>query len=48
VELTNEMRYHAKPINFLSSVFGHEGPNTLTASLKRDNLISDLTTSKNH
>ena len=40
--------YHAKPINFLSSVFGHEGPNTLTASLKRDNLISDLTTSKNH
>ena len=40
--------YHAKPINFLNSLFGHEGPNTLTASLKKDNLISDLVSSKTH
>ena len=40
--------YHAKPLNFLSCLFGHEGPNTITSSLKRDNLITDLVTSKNH
>ena len=37
--------YHAKPLSFLSNLFGHEGPNTITASLKRDNLITDLLTS---
>ena len=40
--------YHAKPLNFLSSLFGHEGPNTLTASLKRDNLIIDLVCCKDN
>jgi len=40
--------YHAKPLNFLTSLFGHEGPNTLTSSLKKDNLITDLVTSKEH
>ena len=39
--------YHAKPLNFLTTLFGHEGPNTLTASLKRDNLITDLVTDRN-
>ena len=38
--------YHAKPLSLLSSLFGHEGPNTITASLKRDSLITNLTTSK--
>ena len=38
--------YYAKPLSFLSSLFGHEGENTLTASLKRHNLITDLITSK--
>jgi len=37
--------YHAKPLSFLSNLFGHEGPNTITSSLKRDNLITDLVTS---
>ena len=37
--------YKAKPLKFLSSLFGHEGPNTLTACLKRENLITDLTSS---
>lgn len=31
----------------MSSLFGHEGPNTITASLKRDNLITYLVTSRN-
>ena len=38
--------YYAKPLSFFSSLFGHEGPNTITASLKRDNLITDLMSSK--
>ena len=37
--------YYARPLKFWSSLFGHEGPNTITASLKRDNLITSLTTS---
>ena len=40
--------YYAKPLNFLSTLFGHEGPNTITSSLKRDNLITDLVTSTNN
>ena len=40
--------YHAKPLKFLTSLFGHEGPNTITSSLKRDNLITDLVASKDH
>ena len=40
--------YYAKPLNYLSALFGHEGPNTLTSSLKRDNLIIDLVTSKDN
>ena len=39
--------YYARPLSFLSSLFGHEGENTLTSSLKRDSFIIDLTTSKN-
>ena len=38
--------YYVKPLNFLSTLFGHEGPNTITASLKRDSLITELITSK--
>ena len=34
--------YNAKPLSYLSSVIGHEGPNTLTSSLNRDNLINGL------
>ena len=37
--------YNAKPLNFFTSLFGHEGPNTITAYLKRENLIISLTTS---
>ena len=36
--------YYARPLKFWSSLFGHEGPNTITASLKRDNLIISLVT----
>ena len=38
--------YYAKPLNFFSALFGHEGPFTLTANLKKDNLITDLVTSR--
>ena len=34
--------YHARPLDFLSSAMGHEGPYTLTSSLNRDNLIDGL------
>ena len=34
--------YNVKPLYYLSCLFGHEGPNTLTACLKRENLITDL------
>ena len=34
--------YHSKPLRYLVSAFGHEGPNTLTSSLKKDNLINAL------
>ena len=37
--------YKKKPLNFLSSVIGHEGPNTLTSSLKKDDLIISLLSS---
>ena len=37
--------YRADPFSFFTSLFGHEGPNTLTACLKRDNLITDLLSS---
>ena len=36
--------YYTNPLYFLAIVFGHEGPNTLTSSLKKDNLISVLVT----
>lgn len=35
--------YKKKPLSFLSSLFGHEGPNTLTSALIKDDLISSLT-----
>lgn len=31
-----------KPLEYLSSVLGHEGPNSLTSSLIKDDLITDL------
>ena len=34
--------YKEIPSYFCSNILGHEGPNSLTASLKRDNLISSL------
>ena len=34
--------YYASPLQYLSSVFGHEGPNTLTSSLYKDNLCNGL------
>ena len=37
--------YKAKPFNFFSCLFGHEGPNTITAYLKRKNLITYLASS---
>ena len=37
--------YNAKPLSFFTSLFGHEGPNTITAYLKRENLITALGTS---
>ena len=37
--------YQSKPLSYLSNALGHEGPNTLTSSLNKDNLISALVTS---
>ena len=37
--------YKVKPLSFFSALFGHEGPNTLTAYLKRKNLIISLMSS---
>ena len=34
--------YKASPLGYLSSVIGHEGPNTLTSSLYKDNLCNTL------
>ena len=34
--------YNANPLNFLAFIIGHEGPNTLTSSLYKDNLCNDL------
>jgi insulysin len=34
--------YKEKPLNFLSSLIGHEGPNSLCSSLVKDDLISSL------
>ena len=45
--LKSESPYYKEiPLSFLTYLFGHEGPNTLTSSLIKDNLISTLTTSK--
>ena len=35
--------YKKKPQNYVTSILGHEGPNTLTSSLLKDDLISSLT-----
>ena len=37
--------YYANPLSFLSYVIGHEGPNTLTSSLNKDNLCNALVSS---
>jgi insulysin len=37
--------YYANPLSYLSYVFGHEGPYTLTSSLNRDNLCNTLVSS---
>ena len=37
--------YYANPLLYLSFVFGHEGPNSLTASLYKDNLCNGLVSS---
>jgi insulysin len=34
--------YDVKPMGYLSSLFGHEGPNSLTSSLVKDDLITHL------
>ena len=34
--------YHTRPLSFISVAIGHEGPYTLTSSLNKDNLCSDL------
>jgi insulysin len=34
--------YKIKPFNYLSSLFGHEGPSSLCSSLVKDDLISEL------
>ena len=34
--------YRAKPLAFFNSLLGHEGPNSLTTCLKKENLITDL------
>jgi len=34
--------YRSKPLSFLSEAIGHEGPNTLTSSLNKDNLCNSL------
>lgn len=40
-ENTNPL-YDQKPLTYLSSLFGHEGPNSLTSSLVKDDLIHGL------
>ena len=35
--------YYTKPLGYLSYVLGHEGPNTLTSALNKDNLCNSLT-----
>lgn len=40
--------YKKKPLNYLSSLLGHEGPNSLTSSLIKDDLISALTCGSDH
>ena len=37
--------YHAQPLSYLSNLFGHEGPYTLTSSLTKDNLCNELVSS---
>ena len=36
--------YHSQPLSYLSNLFGHEGPYTLTSSLTKDNLCTELAT----
>ena len=38
--------YHCQPIAYLTNLFSHGGPNTLTSSLIKDNLCTELTSSK--
>ena len=40
--------YKKKPLDFISSVLGHEGPFSLTSSLKKDSLIDSLISSFEH
>ena len=40
--------YYANPLGYLISVFGHEGPNSLTASLYKDNLCNTLVSSSSN
>ena len=40
--------YKKKPLDFISSVLGHEGPFSLTSSLKKDSLIDNLISSFEH
>ena len=40
--------YKKKPLNFISSVLGHEGPFSLASSLKKDSLINSLVSSFDH
>jgi insulysin len=37
--------YYEKSLNFISEILGHEGPNTLTSSLNKDNLCNSLISS---
>ena len=37
--------YHSKPLRYITSVLGHEGPNTLTSALNKDNLCNCLVAS---
>ena len=37
--------YHYNPLKYIVYAFGHEGPNTITSSLNKDNLINALLSS---
>ena len=34
--------YYKRPLDYIAHILGHEGPNTLTSSLNRDNLCNSL------